>query len=122
MEFFALFSAFVARRPYFAEDTGALIVSTDASLEGVVGLSVTATLASPTLTLLANETMIGSTRARRLPFSLASLPPMVRTTMTITLHFPPGHRQDIVKTRWFERVSGALPCSCHYLLAFPARF
>jgi len=105
LECFALFSASVSRRPFFAEQTGGVIVSTDTSLAGATNLSVSATLqSSPAVELLSHVPLAGGTKAK-LQFSLAALPPLVRATLTVTLHGAGTH--DIVKTRHFERVPPA---------------
>lgn len=105
LECFALFSASVSRRPFFAEQTGGVIVSTDSSLAGATNLSVSVTLqSSPVVELLSHVPLAGGTKTQ-LPFSLAALPPLVRATLTVALHGADAH--DIVKTRHFERVPPA---------------
>ena len=94
LEFFALFSAAVGRRPYLHGETeGAVIVSTDASLKGA-SLTVSAALESPAIVVLFSRASLrGGTKAK-MPFTLDSLPATVNGTLLITLHLPTG--QEIV--------------------------
>ena len=104
LQFFALFSASVSRRPFFGEAEGALLVSTDATLAGDPTLRVSAVLSSPQSTLVASVPIKGGTR-HRLPFDLLSLPPRVSTTVTVRLTIGSANR-TLCKTRQFERVAG----------------
>ena len=110
VEYFALFSAAVSRRPYLSgEAEGAIIVSTDASLAGVEGLTVSAALQLSPAVFLFSKTPIEGGSKVRVPFRLDQLPHTVRCNVLITLHMTlPTGRHDIVKQRWFERIPPAL--------------
>lgn len=106
LQFYAMFSASVSRRPYFAEHDGGVMVSTAASLAGVPGLTVSAQLESPAVFLFSRVALRGGATAK-LPFRLEDLPTTVRTSIVITLHLPAGPvwaAQDIIKRRRFERI------------------
>ena len=89
LEFFALFSAVVGRRPYFDETEGAIIVSTDSSLAGVPGLTVSAALnvGGASALLLSRVPLRGGAKVK-MPFSLSKIPTTITTTLTITLVSP----------------------------------
>eukprot|EP01043_Picozoa_sp_COSAG02_P032907 COSAG02_NODE_2218_length_9474_cov_25.098453_2_plen_140_part_00 len=109
LEFFALFTSAVGRRPYFAEQNGSVIVSTHKELTGLSHLSVTATLDEPATTLFSKVSINGGSKVK-LPFSLTGLSPRIRTTLRVTLHLPspnPWTNSDVTHQRRFERVTPA---------------
>ena len=82
----AVFSAAISRRPYLQEMEGAVLVRIDASVV-TKGMSVSALLHTSTPILLLDRKPVEGER-QRLAFSLGSLPAIINTSVTITVHLP----------------------------------